>query len=375
MLVRRLSNTWLLPGTTMIVAFLTFSACLTGSSKTDLMNCPVGSEGCACTPGNSCDANLLCLSGRCVSSVVGAAGAAAGAAGAFGGVGPTSDASLGSGGTRIVGGVGGGAGTFEGTGGTLTIPPPMDAGRPKGDGQLGSGCAADGDCGRGLICLKPTDPALGFPNGLCTADCTVSSAVCTPLGGLCVSLDGSATAKSYCLESCEPGPPLLGSVKCHNRPEVACSPLNDTVAGCVPSCGSNAQCGGRKCDPGLGVCVDQVTPGSPVGASCMANAATDSCNGFCRPLPGTMPVQGGPPVPGRCSAFCTFGALQACGFPAAACLQPAADGFDFGDIGYCYQLCDTIADCSIRATNWVCDRDPVVVGAFGRGACLFEPPQ
>jgi hypothetical protein len=56
------------------------------------------------------------------------------------------------------------------------------------------------------------------------------------------------------------------------------------------------------------------------------------------------------------------------------CLQPAADGFDVGDLGYCYQLCDAITDCAIQAKDWVCDKDPTLIMAFNHGACLFEPP-
>jgi hypothetical protein len=294
------------------------------------------------------------------------------------------------------GGITTGAGGGTGAGGTTNVG--NEGGVVSAPG-FGIPCTADAQCGAGLYCLKNTDdifPGASYPNGLCTADCSADSSVCTKFNALCATDPdpNAVNPKSFCVEGCDNGPVARGQVKCHNRTDEACEPTDSTltVFTCTAICASDADCGARKCDIGSGLCMDKPTAGDPVGSPCMANAATDSCSGFCRALPGQNPVQGGPAVPGRCSALCRFGGSEGCGWtrnPVAGaghavggCLLPALMGADIGDVGFCYQLCDSIADCSIRDKDWVCDKDPTIVNgsaqmgipAFNHGACFYEPP-
>jgi hypothetical protein len=255
---------------------------------------------------------------------------------------------------------------------------------------FGSACASNTDCGAGLTCIKVSDelfPGAGYPNGICTLDCTADTTACDPLQGLCVGVDPDPNAvmpKSYCFEPCMPG---TEPNKCHSRTDEACEPLNadGTVSGCIPLCSTDADCGARKCDLATGFCQDKVTAGLPIGAPCSANDTTDACAGFCQPLPGQMPVMGGPPVPGRCTTLCSLGAQEGCGWrrtavdggtasgPVGGCLVPVFNMAAAGDVGYCRQLCDDISDCSIRDKDWVCDKDPQLLTAFNHGACFYEP--
>ena len=82
--------------------------------------------------------------------------------------------------------------------------PQGDAGSDAGSGPLGTTCSSNTDCGGGLTCLKPTDniaPGAGPPNGLCTAECSTQANqnLCKSLGGICVALTSSPTAKSFCM--------------------------------------------------------------------------------------------------------------------------------------------------------------------------------
>jgi hypothetical protein len=44
-----------------------------------------------------------------------------------------------------------------------------------------------------------------------------------------------------------------------------------------------------------------------------------------------------------------------------------------GDVGFCYQLCDSVDQCSIKGPDWVCDHDSTIQSFFNHGACLLEP--
>lgn len=60
------------------------------------------------------------------------------------------------------------------------------------NGQLGESCNADADCSTGLLC-NPL--SIGFPNGYCTADCSVASCA----SGACTAL---ASGSKVCGASC-----------------------------------------------------------------------------------------------------------------------------------------------------------------------------
>jgi hypothetical protein len=246
-------------------------------------------------------------------------------------------------------------------------------------GTLGGACKANTDCAVGLICLKSTDnlvPGAGPPNGICTASCAGNPALCQPFGGICVTFDTAGTS-AYCIERCTIGSPPAGATKCHNRQDSTCEPFGTAAAptfGCVPLCLSDADCGTRKCDLGTGLCADRVSTGAGIGAACTVD--TDCAGLLCIPVASSD----GGPTPGVCSAFCHLGSVQGCSYrstpldagPAVGgCILGADTGYGLGDLGFCLQLCDAPADCSLKYPGWTCVQNASVIAVFHHGACIF----
>jgi Cys-rich repeat protein len=139
---------------------------------------------------------------------------------------------------------------------------------------------------------------------------------------------------------------------------MACARVNDGAGGtvdlCVPLCGSDTDCpSGRHCDANSGYCTATAKTGSPLGTACMApvDGGADSCKGFCLAI-----GSGGTTVTARfCSQACVFGTANACNIAlGTASLAPAgshggclytASGAMPGDVGFCTQECDTVAEC------------------------------
>lgn len=251
---------------------------------------------------------------------------------------------------------------------------PKDGG--KGDGgfsPLGAACKSDAECGGGLTCFKSTDdvaPGGGAPNGICTKDCTASAATCADLGGVCVQLDALST-KAYCLEDCEIGPNIA---KCHDRRDMACSPLDKGFA-CVPLCRDDSDCGSRKCDLAKGLCATQPTPGLPIGAPCSADS--DCAGDLCVPLDEPDAATAAK----VCSARCRVGVVaEGCGYRSGAvdagpvmggCYLLWDRGYDEGDLGLCMQLCDGPGDCLLKVPSWTCTNDTFTRSVFKHGVCFF----
>ncbi len=113
-----------------------------GGSGSSGTSCPVGAEGCRCTPGGTCDTGLTCLSNYCVDRTGGSEGGAgtgdAGAPGAGGsstqGGSPGSAGEPGSGGSATQGG-------SPGVGGTDTTGGAPGAGGSDDGGSPGTGGA------------------------------------------------------------------------------------------------------------------------------------------------------------------------------------------------------------------------------------------
>ena len=250
---------------------------------------------------------------------------------------------IGSGGTGGTGGSGGAGGS----GGGATSD------------RLGTACSNDSQCGPGLFCMTTGSGAVdggGPAGGLCTAACTDDSE-CEAIDALArcepFQLGGS---DRFCVEGCQPGPQGLNvwnSNKCRGRPEVACSPLGDSVVktSCLPRCNDDTDCGGGLfCHPSDGLCRSTPAPGLPTGSPC--NLLADQCRGICVELSST----GGGPT-GTCTEWCTDGALPSCGWNGPG--TGAADAFCIfglvpifigggpgqGDLRACAQLCDSDADC------------------------------
>jgi hypothetical protein len=127
------------------------------------------------------------------------------------------------------------------------------------------------------------------------------------------------------------------------------------------------------------VCTDAAKIGLPLGSPCMTGMDSACAGGLCLAIENS--VQGGPPVHGICSAFCVFGAQEACdwrrtpanaGPPIGACLSPLDDlNGGVGDIGFCFLLCDSDTDCpKTPGFAWVCDHTiPGIEMAFSHGVC------
>jgi hypothetical protein len=208
----------------------------------------------------------------------------------------------------------------------------------------------------------------GPAKGLCTVSCAASNSVCNAFGTSAVCHD-IAGGESFCFEGCAFGPPSLNVFdpnKCHGRPEMACSPLvgasGQIAAVCLPSCNSDADCGGGLfCHPSDGLCRLAKPAGKPTGESCLGpDAGTGECQGMCLPMESTSGT-----AANVCSASCTLGALPACGWDGPTSGQPAPAGCLFvpsqvidnggagvGDIGYCGRFCNCNDDC---APGLVCE--------------------
>jgi hypothetical protein len=172
-----------------------------GGSGSSGTNCPVGSEGCRCTPGGTCDPGLTCLSNYCVDRTSGNEGGAgmgdagapgAGGSGTEGGSPGAGGGSPGAGGARTEGGApgtggsdteggapGSGGATAQGgaagvvaSAGTAGTPSSAGAGGQAGPGGAGGAagsagsaggpielepCAGSDDCESGDICVYDVD--------------------------------------------------------------------------------------------------------------------------------------------------------------------------------------------------------------------------
>lgn len=310
----------------------------------DLHNCTCGSSAAAGTQ--------LCKDDGSGYEACSCDGTASGSGGTgSGGSGGTSSAGSGA-------GSGGSAGSNSaGSAGSASMPAPA-ALFPN---SVGNPCTADSQCaGSPLVCVKATSNTefqLGGPQGgYCSLPCSADSD--------CQTIDDISacnTTLHYCVALCLPG---TSNIKCGADRAQACVPIGQSTVGvCIPRCSSDAACGaGRFCDPGdTGLCVDAKPPGGKVGDPCTpATEATDCASGLCLqyPAPNNSAVVAG----SFCSADCTFGLANGCGFDnvsggvrQAGCFQARVTGGQPGDLGLCFPVCDTNADCAQAGNGWVCD--------------------
>ena len=354
-----------------------------------LTSCGSDGDDQACTPGElkactlagqSCEAVQTCnADGSAYGECACPGGGSAGSAGASNG---------GSGG----GSNGGAAGAGGGDNNAAIFP--------VGFRAFGAPCNTDADCPLGpggeapLICITSTSSvefgAGGPQGGYCSAVCTdeANSSDCRAIDALggCGLLDDS-TGLGYCIGLCLPGGDP-NAIKCSADRAQACfqSPTDPDLGACFPVCQSDAACGGGQfCDfggnTGLSLCVAEERAGGEIGAPCTPETgATDCESGLCVSLvdPVTREDAGS-----FCSANCTLGLIAGCGFATAEavgardafCLIPQRPAGDLGDAGFCFELCDTDADCAQAGDGWVCVQDlgSDLEGAVGRrGECL--PP-
>jgi hypothetical protein len=266
---------------------------------------------------------------------------------------------------------------------------PGDALFPAADRAVGAPCTTDAECPTGpngetpLICITASSTAQfggGPQGGYCTAVCS-DTEECQALDGLSAcGLYDNATQSGYCIALCVPG---TSNVKCFADRAQACfeSEANPGLGACFPVCQSDTACGpGLFCDlgaQGLGVCTAAPPVGGDVGAPCTPETELTDCkSGLCIEL-----ANDAGEVSGRlCSANCTFGLIQGCGYDRvtserrdALCGQAQTENGDVGDVGFCFELCDTAADCTQAGWECVVNLSPEGQAAVGRlGQCL--PP-
>jgi hypothetical protein len=271
----------------------------------------------------------------------------------------------GTGGSASVGGSGGGS-----SGGAAGSGAVDDAIYPAETRAIGTPCATDADCPVGpggetpLTCITSTSTT-GFESGgpqggYCSLICqgTPQCSDVDPLSAC--GLINETTGNGVCVSLCQPG---AGQVKCDPDRAQACISItqDDSVGGCFPMCQSDAACGaGQFCDLGrgvFGVCTATPLTGGDVGAPCTAATEGVDCkSGICLTLTDDV---SGDPIGSFCSAGCTFGLRAGCGFDDANtpprdafCLQPSDPAGDLGDLGVCFEMCDTDADCT--QAGWQC---------------------
>lgn len=380
-----------LVGTSLValtLALVLVPACSSSNTNT----CAIGKEGCPCTTGGACDPGLLCLSAHCVSlegGLSGATGTATGTTGTTTGTGTTTtgagSVTAGSGGAAGSGPPGTGGSTVTGTGGATGSggARPPDGG-PPATSDLGKACAATTDCTGGLTCVRTSDTTWlnqgGPAHGYCSIGC-VNQTTCAPWGGVCVDMSFLITdpPNPWCLEACTFGGgsstnATARAAKCHGRTDVACFQGSATDAGlppafCEPICSQDSDCAaGRRCDPASSVCVSTTPIGGALGTKCTTTA--DTCAGACVPLTNasycTQPCVLGPLTIPQCNH--TAGSLGAGGAHGLCGLSTATA--ESGDIGYCTQECETVADCSDRTDpGGTCDTS--IKPVAGHGICSW----
>jgi hypothetical protein len=233
-------------------------------------------------------------------------------------------------------------------------------------GKLGKQCTKDGDCDAGGRCVTPADddPVFGggAVGGYCTKDC-LGDDECEKLGAGSACIFPQGANKGECLLGCTIGPALmylddeLSQTKCHGREDAMCYPLPGNVTACVPVCGTDAQCGGRKCDPLTGSCVDKPHTGKPNGALCNDAASTNECAGFCQKFTG---------APSICTSPCTLGGELAqtddCGGINKGLCTYKPGGYGAGDFGRCAAACDKHDICGHPA--WWCQHNDATMQAY-----------
>jgi hypothetical protein len=248
---------------------------------------------------------------------------------------------------------------------------------------LAARCETDEDCGTNLRCWSARDQdLLGFSGGpaggYCTATCRALED-CTRFDPTASCGINDASGTGLCFRGCLSKEPEPGEQKCLDREDLICfsyaasgdlpfDALERQPGSCAPSCASDAECGGRFCDPTSGRCSDVAPSGADIGAACSANA--ECAGGYC-----AVPVDG----PAFCSAFCSLYAVGACAWGShasprqAACKDPltanAMGAEGTGDLGLCRELCDTDSDCA--QPGWFCITGPGLPERAG--FCDFEP--
>ena len=256
--------------------------------------------------------------------------------------------------------------------------------------DLGKACDSDTNCTGGTTCLTASGKVLGGSEGPAHGYCSKTCKADSECGadGICLNVSADSTSKQgYCFQTCTFGSDP-GTSKCHGRPDVGCLTLQDAdptmnlpqVDVCYPVCSQDSDCpAGRKCDVATAACGDVAAPGDPLGTHCTADpdGGTSNCAGGCLPIGSSS---GMTVAAHYCSMFCVFGNVDGCNSAAAGaslasggvhgvCALVAQNG-TFGDMGFCTQECDALADCSDKTdTGGTCDT--TYMSDIGHGICSW----
>lgn len=241
---------------------------------------------------------------------------------------------------------------------------------PTGGVFLGLPCGADAECGDQGLCLATSGNSAflggGPANGYCSKACE-TDAECPGPSSVCLV---GAGGKGECFLGCVPGEPELASLnepldpsKCHGREDLRCEEVVGGLPICRPSCGSDAQCEGRFCDPSMGVCVDAPSAGKAMGEKCDPTGMPDECAGVCLQLAGDKTM---------CSSPCVMGGEVSdpfeCGGPEQGVCVYSPAGSGVGDLGYCARACTAQDQC--QAPDFSC----FDLGLPESGSCLDTTP-
>lgn len=223
--------------------------------------------------------------------------------------------------------------------------PPTDPPSATGPSPFGTACLRDGQCAQGLTCITNDDDRFlggGVANGYCAMACE-TDAECTERdpGSFCL---GVSATEAFCVQGCQPG--VDSASKCHGRGDMACDARTLDVAFCRPVCRSDDDCGGRSCDLGFGICLDEALPGVPIGAECDPNAQESECaSGLCLEFTEDFAA---------CSGWCNVSeygcgpnspSMETPGDPMCVWGANLSGQVTAGDLGWCNQRCDCDGDC------------------------------
>jgi hypothetical protein len=156
------------------------------------------------------------------------------------------------------------------------------------------------------------------------------------------------------------------------RPDIVCATSGNDVMPplCVPMCALDSDCPGRRCDELTGLCIDRVPEHAPLYSSCVAGKPS-GCAFSCL---SRDPVPAGQTAAGYCTRPCTIDSATACGRSLGSPLSSGQVGFCLGspqngagDVGFCMQLCDTVADCVDKDPGTTCE--PFMTAAGGHPLC------
>lgn len=246
-----------------------------------------------------------------------------------------------------------------------------DGGPPLAPSELFGPCVEDWQCpGEGAICRRATD---GWPGGYCTRPCE-DRTPCDHRGVYhhCATREGATQA--YCERRC------LNGIDCGRSGYTCAGELPPSGGVCIAVCSSDEQCGGGTvCNRYSGACVESPPTGAVTGEPC---AEADDCqSGQCVAEVNAAGVPTGW-VGGYCVGNCILPAgyntsefFSGDALPQGTCAGDAvclpAEGYARGDLGTCYDQCQSAGDCR---PGYTCLMEIALTGggfsSYENGLCI-----